>query len=385
MDHYGGAAPSPRRHTLPETKLESDGVDQEIEKIHKAMDDYLANDRLRSMDDSLVLVERKLSNGKTRFGLVGKLDLEQYDYAKGSGTPIRATEGTVLSRIPPRMKVRRGAAVELPHIMVLIDDPDKTVIEPLCQQPPRSTKSPTYMASLMEDGGRIWGYRLSPEQNQAVENALTALADPQRFETFYNAPGKPVLTFAMGDGNHSLATAKACWEEIKATLSPQEQENHPARYALVELVNLHDASLEFEAIHRVLFDVEPKALLDALIAAYPGAHYGAGEGHQLPYVLAGEAGIVTVPNPSAQLEVGTLQHFLDQYLEEHGGKIDYIHGEDVTRQLAQQPGALGFLLPAMAKSQLFPTVIFDGALPRKTFSMGEAQDKRFYLEARKIK
>ncbi len=385
VDQYVGDAPSTLRLILPESKLESDGVDQEIEKIHKTMDDYLANDRLRSMDNSLVLVERKLSNGKTRFGLVGKLDLEQYDYAKGSGTPIRATEGTVLSRIPPRMKVRRGAAVELPHIMVLIDDPDKTVIEPLCQQPPRSTKSPTYMASLMEDGGRIWGYRLSPEQNQAVENALTALADPQRFETFYNAPGKPVLTFAMGDGNHSLATAKACWEEIKATLSPQEQENHPARYALVELVNLHDASLEFEAIHRVLFDVEPKALLDALIAAYPGAHYGAGEGHQLPYVLAGEEGIVTVPNPSAQLEVGTLQHFLDQDLEEHGGKIDYIHGEDVTRQLAQQPGALGFLLPAMAKSQLFPTVIFDGALPRKTFSMGEAQDKRFYLEARKIK
>ena len=218
-----------------------------------------------------------------------------------------------------------------------------------------------------------------------MEKALTALADPQRFEKFYNAPGKPVLTFAMGDGNHSLATAKACWEEIKATLSPQEQETHPARYALVELVNLHDESLEFEAIHRVLFDVDPKALLDALIAAYPGAHYGAGEGHQLPYVLAGEEGIVTVPNPSAQLEVGTLQHFLDQYLEEHGGKIDYIHGEDVTRQLAQQPGAIGFLLPAMAKSQLFPTVIFDGALPRKTFSMGEAQDKRFYLEARKIK
>ena len=207
---------------------------------------------------------------------------------------------------------------------------------------------------------------------------------PICFEAFYHAPGKPVLTFAMGDGNHSLATAKACWEERKATLSPEEQADHPARYALVELVNLHDESLEFEAIHRVLFDVEPKALLEALLAAYPGAHYGEGEGHQLHYVLAEEEGIVTVPDPKAQLEVGTLQTFLDQYLEDHGGRIDYIHGEDVTRELARQPGAIGFLLPAMGKDQLFPTVIFDGALPRKTFSMGEAQDKRFYLEARKI-
>ncbi|MCI8415550.1 MAG: DUF1015 domain-containing protein [Ruminiclostridium sp.] len=384
VDQYVGSAPSTLRMILPESKLESPNVEQEIEKIQQTMKDYLANDRMRCIEDSLVLVERKLSSGKTRFGLVGKLDLEQYSYEKGSGTPIRATEGTVLSRIPPRMKVRRGAEVELPHIMVLIDDPEKTVIEPLCTQPPRSNKSPIYMASLMEDGGRIWGYRLSPEQNQAVEDALTALADPKRFEAFYHAPGKPVLTFAMGDGNHSLATAKACWEERKATLSPKEQADHPARYALVELVNLHDESLEFEAIHRVLFDVEPKALLEALLAAYPGAHYGEGEGHQLHYVLAEEEGIVTVPDPKAQLEVGTLQTFLDQYLEDHGGRIDYIHGEDVTRELARQPGAIGFLLPAMGKDQLFPTVIFDGALPRKTFSMGEAQDKRFYLEARKI-
>ena len=384
VDQYVGSAPSTLRLILPESKLESPNVEQEIEKIQQTMKDYLANDRMRCIEDSLVLVERKLSSGKTRFGLVGKLDLEQYSYEKGSGTPIRATEGTVLSRIPPRMKVRRGAEVELPHIMVLIDDPEKTVIEPLCTQPPRSNKSPIYMASLMEDGGRIWGYRLSPEQNQAVEDALTALADPKRFEAFYHAPGKPVLTFAMGDGNHSLATAKACWEERKATLSPEEQADHPARYALVELVNLHDESLEFEAIHRVLFDVEPKALLEALLAAYPGAHYGEGEGHQLHYVLAEEEGIVTVPDPKAQLEVGTLQTFLDQYLEDHGGRIDYIHGEDVTRELARQPGAIGFLLPAMGKDQLFPTVIFDGALPRKTFSMGEAQDKRFYLEARKI-
>ena len=195
----------------------------------------------------------------------------------------------------------------------------------------------------------------------------------------------PVLTFAMGDGNHSLATAKACWEELKPTLSEAERENHPARYALIELTNLHDDSLEFEAIHRVLFEVDGEKLLNDYIAAYPGAHLGEGEGHQVTYILNGKKGVVTVPNPTAQLEVGTLQSFLDTYLKENGGKIDYIHGEDVTEQLASQPNSIGFILPCMDKDQLFPTVIFDGALPRKTFSMGEAHDKRFYLESRKIK
>ena len=242
-----------------------------------------------------------------------------------------------------------------------------------------------YSATLMERGGRVSGWLLSKEQAEKVCQQLTALGDPDRFAQFYHAEGKPVLTYAMGDGNHSLATAKACWEELKATLSPEEQETHPARYALVELVNLHDDSLEFEPIHRVLFGVDPKKLLADFLAAYPGAHYGEGEGHQITYVLPGEKGVITVPNPTAQLEVGTLQTFLDRYLEENGGKIDYIHGEDVVEQLASQPDSIGFLLPGMGKDQLFPTVIFDGALPRKTFSMGEAHDKRFYLEARKIK
>ena len=338
VDKFVGDAPSTLRLILPESKLEDDNVEEEIAKINQTMEQYLQEERLRPVENSLLLLERKLNGGKTRLGLIGKLDLEQYDYAKGSGTPIRATEGTVLSRIPPRMRVRKNAPIELPHIMVLIDDPVRTVIEPLTT-------------------------------DQA--DKLTALADPKRFEEFYHAEGKPVLTFAMGDGNHSLATAKACWEELKPTLSPEERENHPARYALVELVNLHDDSLEFEAIHRVLFGVDPKNLLADFLAAYPGAHYGEGE--------------VTVPNPTAQLEVGTLQSFLDKYLEENGGKIDYIHGEDVTERLASQPESIGFILPAMGKDQLFPTVIFDGALPRKTFSMGEANDKRFYLEARKIK
>jgi len=383
VDKYVGDAPSTLRLILPESKLEDPNVEEHIKKINETMAQYVAEERLRALENKLIYIERKLDCGKTRLGLIGKLDLEQYDYAKGSGTPIRATEGTVLERIPPRMRVRRNAPIELPHIMVLIDDPDKSIIEPLHNE--TKSMAMAYRTSLMERGGDIAGYILSDEQAEAVSEKLAALADPDRFAKYYKAEGYPVLTFAMGDGNHSLATAKACWEELKATLPEAERENHPARYALVELVNLHDDSLEFEAIHRAVFGVEPKKLLDAYIAAYPGAHYGEGEGHQIKYVMKGEQGVVTVPNPSAQLEVGTLQAFLDTYLKENGGKVDYIHGEDVTAQLGSQDNAIGFILPAMGKDQLFPTVIFDGALPRKTFSMGEAHDKRFYLEARKIK
>ena len=385
VDQFVGDAPSTLRLILPESKLESEHVEEEIQKINQTMEQYLEEGRLRELEDAMIFLERKLSNGKTRLGLIGKLDLEQYSYEKGSGTPIRATEGTVLSRIPPRMKVRKNAPIELPHIMVLIDDPKKEIIEPFLRKESKKQMQMIYSTTLMEQGGRVSGYLLSKEQADKVQKQLAGLADPARFAQFYHSEGKPVLTYAMGDGNHSLATAKACWEELKPTLSEAERQTHPARYALVELVNLHDDSLEFEPIHRVLFGVDPKQLLADLLAAYPGAHYGAGEGHQITYVLPGERGILTVPHPTAQLEVGTLQTFLDQYLEAHGGKIDYIHGEDVVEQLVQQPDSIGFLLPGMGKDQLFPTVIFDGALPRKTFSMGEAHDKRFYLEARKIK
>lgn len=383
VDQYVGDAPSTLRLILPESKLEGDNVEEDIKKINQTMTKYLEENRLHCLENTLIYIERKLDNGKTRYGLIGKLDLEQYDYAKGSGTPIRATEGTVLERIPPRMRVRRNAPIELPHIMVLIDDPDKNIIEPLHTM--KKKMDLVYKASLMERGGMISGYVLREEQIAEVLEKLSALADPDRFAKYYKAEGYPVLTFAMGDGNHSLATAKACWEDLKPTLSEAERENHPSRYALIELTNLHDDSLEFEAIHRVLFDVDPKKLLADFMAAYPGAHYGEGEGHQIVYTMKGEKGIITVPNPTAQLEVGTLQSFLDTYLKENGGKIDYIHGEDITEQLSAQDNSIGFILPAMGKDQLFPTVIFDGALPRKTFSMGEAHDKRFYLESRKIK
>ena len=385
VDKYVGDAPSTLRLILPESKLEGDNVDQEIEKINHTMEQYLADGRLQELEDAMLLLERKLSNGKTRLGLLGKLDLEQYSYEKGSGTPIRATEGTVLSRIPPRMKVRRHAPIALPHIMVLIDDPQKEIIEPLATDKAKKEMSGVYMTSLMERGGRIAAHLLSKKQAEKVEDQLTALGDPQRFAETYHAEGKPVLVYAMGDGNHSLATAKECYERQKK-LTPREQwDSLPARYALCELVNLHDASLEFEPIHRVVFGVEPERVVEELLSALPGAYRGEGDGHVLRFSHAGGKGAVTVPRPEAQLEVGTLQPFLDAYVKEHGGSIDYIHGADVARDLAARPGNIAFLLPAMGKEQLFPTVIRDGVLPRKTFSMGEAHDKRFYLEARKIR
>ena len=236
----------------------------------------------------------------------------------------------------------------------------------------------------MENSGHLRGWLLDEDEKGRVAQALRALADPDAFHARYGAG--EVLLFAVGDGNHSLATAKACYERQKARLSPEQWADLPARYALVELVNLHDASLEFEPIHRVLFGIDPKALLDDLKNAHPGAYEGVGEeGHVLRYVWEQGAGAITVPHPDTALPVATLQSFLDRWLSIHRGRIDYIHGADVARALADQPGNLAFLLPAMGKEELFPTVLHDGALPRKTFSMGEAQDKRFYLEGRKIR
>jgi len=189
----------------------------------------------------------------------------------------------------------------------------------------------------------------------------------------------------VGDGNHSLATAKTCYEDLKKTTPEDQWASLPARYALVEIENLHDDALKFEAIHRVVFGVEPEKLIAAFLEFYPNAHEGPGVGHTIAYTHAGGTGCLTVPNPRVQLPVGTLQNFLDAYLKEHGGEVDYIHGEAVTDELGRKPGNIGFKLPAMGKDQLFKTVIADGVLPRKTFSMGHAEDKRYYVEGRKIK
>jgi hypothetical protein len=267
--------------------------------------------------------------------------------------------------------------------MLLIDDPDRTVVEPLTAA--AAGMEQVYDFELQQNGGHLKGWKLSEAQMDAVADALVGLCADEVMEKKYGMSGVAPLLFAVGDGNHSLATAKRCYENQKKVTPESEWANLPSRYALVEVVNNHDDALQFEPIHRVLFGVDAAALLDALKAYYPGAYEGQGEGHTIAYTHAGGTGYITVPQPKVQLAVGTLQAFLDDYLKANGGEVDYIHGDDVTDELGAKPGNIGFKLPAMGKEQLFKTVMADGVLPRKTFSMGHAREKRYYLEGRKIK
>ncbi|MDY3282574.1 DUF1015 domain-containing protein [Dysosmobacter sp.] len=377
-----GDAPSALRLILPEARLGSPTVESDIAAINRTMGEYLEGGLFRTLPDSLIYVERVQSDGRVRHGLVGMVDLEQYDFTPGSGALIRATEGTVLSRIPPRVRVRKDAPIELPHVMLLIDDPDRTVIGPLAGEPAMER---LYDFDLQQGGGHITGWKLTEQQVEAVAAALTALAAPEAMERKYGMGGAAPLLFAVGDGNHSLATAKRCYEDLKAVTPPEQCADLPARYALVEVVNNHDEALQFEPIHRVLFGADPETFLAEFRRQFPNACEGKGEGHTIEVVWAGHDGYLTVPDPKMQLAVGTLQSFLDEYVQAHGGEVDYIHGDDVARELGRKAGNMAFLLPAMGKEQLFKTVMADGVLPRKTFSMGHAQDKRYYVEARRIR
>ena len=236
---------------------------------------------------------------------------------------------------------------------------------------------------MQQGGGYLKGWLVGAAQQSRIADALAALADPAETERKYGLPGAATLLFAVGDGNHSLATAKACYEAQKKQVPPEQWAQLPARYALVEVVNNHDPALKFEPIHRVLFGVEPEQVAEALLAYYPGAYRGEGTGHVLRYVSAQGSGAVTVPKPACQLAVGTLQNFLDAWRKD--GEVDYIHDDETTIALGRQAGNMAFLLLAMSKEQLFKTVMADGVLPRKTFSMGHARDKRYYVEARKIR
>ena len=381
-----GRAPSALRLILPESSLDGPQVEMDIMDINSTMSRYVREGRFKTLPGAMIYVERTLSGGKVRRGLVGMADLDAYDYEPGSDVLIRATEGVVHTRIPPRVAVRKNAPIELPHAMLLCDDPKRTVIEPLSAQ--TGAMELLYDFDLMEQGGHIKGWLLAEKQLSEAAAALAALADPAAFGARYGTEDQPVMLFAVGDGNHSLATAKECYERQKRFMPPEKWDGLPARFALCELVNLHDGSLEFEPIHRVVFHTDPRALLDALVRAYPGACRGAapgGDGMSLGWLYNGAEGVVTLPASAARLPVAALQSFLDGYLMDHEGRVDYIHGEAVAREFAARPGNIAFLLPPMDKEALFPTVIHDGVLPRKTFSMGEAHDKRFYLEARKIR
>lgn len=372
-----GEAPSALNLILPEVYLDAPDAQQRIESVNSCMKKYLADGLFEEFPNSLILTRRTQADGRVRTGLVGAIDLEQYDYTKGSKSPVRATEATVASRIPPRVKIRRDAPLELPHIMILIDDVMRTVIEPIESR--RSELTKLYDFDLMCGGGHLEGYLLDEAAKSAVFAALDELSDKTRFNERYDLSGEEVLLYAMGDGNHSLATAKECYELKKREGSPDAE---TARFALAEIVNLHSPALEFEAIHRVIFEVDTEKLMREMTEAL-GLVKG-GEGQSFTVILGGESAVYSVTKPTSNLTVGSLQGFLDRFLAENAGRIDYIHGEEVVRELCAAENSIGVLLPSMTKAELFPTVIKDGALPRKTFSMGHAHDKRFYCEARRI-
>lgn len=393
-DRTVGAAPSTLRLTLPEVYLEDEDVAGRTEEIHRTMRRYLEDGTLRALPAGVILTERWSGGSCPRRGIVLAVDLEAYEYTPGSASLIRPTEKTVVERIPPRLKVRQGASMELPHIMILIDDPDRQIIEPLFDQTDKLEK--VYDTDLMQGGGHITGWFIPKgAQTDTIEAGLEALCDRETFNRKYGCTdAQALLPYAVGDGNHSMATAKAYWEEIKAGLSSEEQQNHPARYVLVEVVNIHDESLIIEPIHRVLFDVDVKDLLTGLTEFYQAqgcksyvadtAPAGV-EAHVFPFCAADKSGVLVVEQPKWAIPIATMQTGLDAYLETHPStRIDYIHGEDVVRTLGTKPGNLGFMLPDIAKNDLFRGVVFDGVLPRKTFSMGEAHEKRYYMEAKMI-
>ena len=372
-----GDAPSTLKIIFPEVYLEDEGGDERIKTINSTMKKYVEDGVLEELSPCYIYTERTLKDGSVRKGIIGCVDLEEYDFSKGSQSKIRATEGTVIERIPPRVKVRENAPLELPHIMLLIDDEKKQVIENVAAK--KDTFKKLYDFTLMENSGSVRGYLVDEETAKEFEDALSLLGKKEEFKTKYNTD-KDVLHIAVGDGNHSLATAKTCYENIKKQTGDKAQDM-PQRYALCELGNLHDDTLLFEAIHRVVFNASKDEFLNALKNKYV-IREGKGD-DSFSIVYDGEETSYVIENPDFNLTVGCIQSVIDTFIEDNGATVDYIHGEDVLKNLSKG-GNFGIILNCMKKTDLFPTVSLDGALPRKTFSMGEAHDKRFYLESRYI-
>lgn len=387
VDRIVGKDPSTLRLIFPECYLDDGDGDKRIGDINRTMDSYVDGDLFDIYEDCFFLVRRTCGNA-CRWGLMASLDLDRYSWEKDSKSLIRATEGTILSRIPPRKKIRKDAPLEIPHIMVLISDKERSVIEPLAQKSDRLRE--IYDVELMKDGGHLQAWLVDSD---ADKNAVT-----DAFGKLYEAldPSNPLL-FAMGDGNHSFATAKSCWEDIKKNLTEEERKTHPARFCLVELENIFDPGLVFEPIHRVLFNVPEDVFLAELeknaakvetekvgcrnciakrIADQSTQRFG--------YCTSDKHVVVTLDKPSANIAAGTLQKVIDSLISK-GYSVDYIHGADVTDKLGSEKGNIGLFLPAIDKATFFETIIKDGALPRKTFSMGEANEKRYYMEARRIR
>ncbi len=387
VDRLVGDAPSTLRLIFPECYLEDGDGDKRIADINRTMAQYVKDKLFDTYRDCFFLVKRTCGN-TSRWGLMASLDLDRYSWEKDSISLIRATEGTILSRIPPRKRIRKDAPLEIPHIMVLISDKEKSVIEPLAAKTERLSE--VYDVELMKNGGHLQAWVVDSEKDKA--------AIASAFEKLYDAldPKNPLL-FAMGDGNHSFATAKSCWEDIKQTLSEEERKTHPARFCLVELENIFDPGLVFEPIHRVLFNVPEDVFLaelaknaDKVDTEKVGCrnciakHIADQSRQRFGYCTSDKHVVVTLENPSANIAAGTLQKVIDSLIAK-GYSVDYIHGADVTDKLGSEKGNIGLFLPAIDKGTFFDTIIKDGALPRKTFSMGEANEKRYYMEARAIR
>jgi len=359
-----GEKPSTLHMILPEAWLGQVDEAAYSKQINETMVSYLDEGVFREIPASFVYVERKLRSGKLRRGIVGAVDLEQYATGLGASSTLRESERIIASRLPARRQIRQEAILEMPHVLLLIDDPSCSIVEPLSA---RTDLTCLYDFPLMEDCGYLAGYRVTGELADQVAEAVAAL---------------PIIL--VGDGNHSLVAAKMEWDAIKGDLSEAERECHPARYALVELGNVYDESLEIEPIHRIVFDTEGD-LIEAFVESSSHVILGEGEGYQIRFLDRGKPGTLTISGLTVGETIDLLQEFLDQYVGAHGGEIDYIHGDAELTELAQRAGSIAFFMPTIAKSALFTSVLQGGVFPKKSFSIGDGADKRHYVECRKIK
>ena len=364
-----GDAPSTLRLMLPEFYLGKCDEAAATRAIQQTMHAYLDSGVFRTVPHSLVLVQRTLPGGAVRCGIVGALDLEAYDYAPDSVTPIRATEGTVASRLPARVRIRAAAALEMPHIMVFYTDPEDAI----CREAETLAGDTLYDFDLMAGGGHICGRRIAGDAAEQLAAALCA--------TGVGTDGEHPMRFAIADGNHSLAAARQCWLEKKKTLSPEQAAVDPARYALVELVNLHSPAVTFEPIHRVLFETDAAHWLDAAEGALAAAD---GHGYAVTLLAGAQRRDILARGSSLGEAIAALDAFCAAYMQAHGGRIDYIHGDDEAVGLAAGDGCCGILMPRMEKEELFTSVLRSGPFPKKSFSIGLGADKRYYLECRKL-
>ena len=382
-----GDGPSALQIVLPEVYLTSADMARRIDRIHKTMNQYAQSVLTRSVD-GFIYVERTEQSGRIRQGLVGRVDLEAYSYQRGRLPEVRPSENTVEERLPPRLAVRRGACLESPHVMMLADDPEQTLIEPIAAR--KDSLRKVYEGELMLGGGHIAGWAVEePALIEQIVSALDALGSQEAFDRKYPAVrGSKPLTLAVGDGNHSLATAKAYWEELKKTLPPEQQKTHPARWCLAEVCNIHSEAIEIEPVHRVLYNATLESVLLSLATwsseNMAGLCFGAGSEQHFRLVSPRDESELSFETPTAPLTVGTVDEFIEYHLEHHPEcSVDYVHDEPAVRALCKE-GAVGLLMPPFEKSDLFKGVVMGGVLPRKTFSMGHAEEKRYYIECRRI-